>query len=105
MLYYCKKYLFHQDWKPYIERQDMLVWRREEKDCNGLYSYKVYGSFDDVSAEDFLNVQLDIDYRKKWDDTAKQLEIIDTDPSSAESSNSCSDIIYWEMVWPVSNFI
>lgn len=82
----------------------MLVWRREEKDSNGLYAYKVYGSFDDVSAEDFLNVQLDIDYRKEWDDTAKQLEIIDTDPSSEESSNSCSDIIYWEMIWPVSNF-
>ncbi|XP_008209044.1 stAR-related lipid transfer protein 7, mitochondrial isoform X1 [Nasonia vitripennis] len=88
------------EWEPFIERKDMLVWRREEKDCRGLYSYKVYGSFDDVSAEDFLQVQIDIDYRKEWDATAKQLEIIDTDPEAKESSESCSDVIYWEMVWP-----
>lgn len=80
----------------------MLVWRREEKDFNGLYSYKVYGSFDDVSADDFLQVQIDTNYRKEWDSTAKQLEIIDTDPSSQSSPKSASDIIYWEMVWPVS---
>ncbi|XP_014203726.1 stAR-related lipid transfer protein 7, mitochondrial [Copidosoma floridanum] len=88
------------EWEPFIERQDMLVWRREEKNASGLYSYKVYGSFDDVSAEDFLQVQIDIDYRKDWDATAKELEVIDTDPKFEDVKDSCSDVIYWEMIWP-----
>lgn len=56
----------------------MIIWRREENN-SGLYAYKVYGSFPDVSAEEFLQVQIDIEYRKEWDATAKELEIIDTD--------------------------
>ncbi|KAK2579200.1 hypothetical protein KPH14_002720 [Odynerus spinipes] len=86
-------------WQPYIERQDMLVWRRQESDT-GLFAYKVYGSFSDVTAEDFLQVQIDIDYRKQWDATAQELQIIDTDPDSTTSSNHSADVIYWEMIWP-----
>lgn len=88
-----------EGWQPYIERQDMLIWRRQEPDT-GLYAYKVYGSFPDVTAEDFFQVQIDIDYRKHWDKTAKELQIIDTDPKSMQSSNDSADIIYWEMIWP-----
>ncbi|XP_046813414.1 stAR-related lipid transfer protein 7, mitochondrial-like isoform X1 [Vespa crabro] len=86
-------------WQPYIERQDMLVWRRQEPDT-GLFAYKVYGSFPDVTAEDFLQVQIDIDYRKQWDTTAQELQIIDTDPRSTKSNNHSADVIYWEMIWP-----
>ncbi|XP_058797761.1 stAR-related lipid transfer protein 7, mitochondrial-like [Phymastichus coffea] len=88
------------EWEPFLERNDMLMWRRMEKDNGGLYAYKIHATYDDVSAEDFLQVQIDIDYRKKWDDTAKQLEIIDTEPSTNEPIEGCSDIIYWEMIWP-----
>lgn len=88
-----------EGWQPYIERQDMLVWRRQESDT-GLFAYKVYGSFPDVTAEDFLQVQIDIDYRKQWDMTAQELQIIDTDPESITSSNHRGDVIYWEMIWP-----
>jgi hypothetical protein len=90
------------DWEPFTECKDMIVWRKEEKGSNGLYSYKVYGSFDDVSAEDFLQVQIDLDYRTKWDTTVKELKIIDTDPLHKEHIESCSDVIYWETIWPVS---
>ncbi|KAI4500635.1 hypothetical protein M0802_004227 [Mischocyttarus mexicanus] len=86
-------------WQPYIERQDMLVWRRQEPDT-GLFAYKVYGSFPDVTAEDFLQVQIDIDYRKQWDATAQELQIIDTDPQSTTSNDHSADVIYWEMIWP-----
>ncbi|KAJ8674111.1 hypothetical protein QAD02_005373 [Eretmocerus hayati] len=88
------------EWEPFIERQDMVVWRKEEEDAGGLYAYKVHGTFADVSAEDFLQVQIDTDYRKQWDATAKQLEIIDTDPLYEGSSDTHSDVIYWEMIWP-----
>lgn len=69
------------------------MWRRP---LHGHFEYKVYGSYDDVSAIDFLDTQIDTEYRKKWDNTAVTLEIVEKD----EGSNS--DIIYWEMLWPVS---
>ncbi|KAJ8957267.1 hypothetical protein NQ318_007831 [Aromia moschata] len=67
------------------------VWRRLHP--SGQFEYKVYGSYHDVSAEDFLNVQIDTNYRRKWDATAVVLEVAETDPTP----NSNSDIIYWEM--------
>lgn len=82
----------------------MLIWRRLESN-SGLYAYKVYASFSDVTADDFLQVQLDIEYRKKWDNTAKELDIIDTDPLTESAEDCRSDIIYWEMMWPVSILI
>lgn len=89
-------------WQPFIERQDMLIWRKEEPDSGGLFAYKVYGSFSDVTADDFLQVQIDVDYRKQWDPTAQELKIIETDPKSELSINHSTDIIHWEMIWPVS---
>lgn len=87
-------------WQPFIERQDMLIWRKEEPDSGGLFAYKVYGSFSDVTADDFLQVQIDVDYRKQWDPTAQELKIIETDPKSELSINHSTDIIHWEMIWP-----
>lgn len=81
-------------WEPYIDKKDLLVWRRVNK--LGLYEYKVYGKYNDVTALDFLRVQIDTDYRKQWDKTAKQLKVIESE------INTNSDIVYWEMQWPVS---
>lgn len=89
-----------EGWKPYIERQDMLIWRKEEPNSGGLFAYKVYGTFSDVTAEDFLQTQIDLDYRKKWDPTARELTIIDTDPESKESADNGIDVVYWETIWP-----
>lgn len=58
----------------------------------------MYASYPDITAEDFLFVQTDIEYRKVWDKTAVQLEVVDTDPIHQRKSQ----IIYWEMLWPVS---
>ncbi|XP_063706521.1 stAR-related lipid transfer protein 7, mitochondrial [Culicoides brevitarsis] len=81
-----------ENWEPYIERHKMITWRREIRP--GLYAYKVYVEYSDVSAEDFLFVQTDNDYRKQWDETAIKLDIIDAE----EKTNS--QVIYWEMLWP-----
>lgn len=81
------------DWVPFLERKDLLVWRRLRSNGSN-YEYKLYGTYDDVTAEDFLNVQVDTAYRQKWDTTAINLFVVDSD----ESSNS--DVIYWEMLWP-----
>ena len=47
-------------WTPFLERKDILVWRQEHPDLPGLYAYKMYGRFDDVTANEFLAVQLDL---------------------------------------------
>ncbi|XP_022904431.1 stAR-related lipid transfer protein 7, mitochondrial [Onthophagus taurus] len=89
-----KTYNSYDDWTVFIEKNDMIVWRRLRP--SGSYEYKVYGSFNDVCADDFLNVQIDIDYRKQWDTTAVSLDVIERDPNPKNNS----DIIYWEMYWP-----
>lgn len=78
----------------------MLIWRKQEQ-SNGLYAYKIYGSFPEITAEDFLQIQIDIDYRKEWDSTAQSLEILETDPKSMSSKSHSTDVIYWETKWPV----
>jgi len=55
----------------------------------------VYGKYHDVTAKDFLKAQTDIEFRKTWDNTAINLTVVEQD------SESNSDIVYWEMKWPV----
>ena len=113
-------------WKPFIERPNTLVWRKEHEVYKGLYTYKsefafsklyfysnnnqllflivVYGRLEDVTAMDFLWVQLDTEFRKMWDTSATELTIIE------ENRERNSDLVYWKMQWPVikifnSNFI
>ncbi|XP_017467186.1 PREDICTED: stAR-related lipid transfer protein 7, mitochondrial [Rhagoletis zephyria] len=81
-------------WEPYFSKDEFSIWRREER--SAMYSYKVYARFDDVSAEDLLHVQTDLNYRRVWDETAVQLELIEEDPRP----NTNSHLIYWEMQWP-----
>lgn len=84
----------YDGWTVFIEQQDLIVWRRPHK--SGSYEYKVYGNYKDVTAEDFLSVQMDTNYRKKWDPTAVALEVVEQD----KLHDSNSDIVYWEMQWP-----
>lgn len=88
----------YDNWVPFIEKQDLVVWRRQIEP--GQYEYKVFGSYNDVTAEDFLNVQVDTDYRRKWDNTAVMLELAEKDPQK----DGNGDILYWEMQWPVSKW-
>ncbi|XP_069671090.1 stAR-related lipid transfer protein 7, mitochondrial-like [Periplaneta americana] len=81
-------------WKPFLEREDLLVWRKEDEVKQGLYVYKVYGAYHEVAAEDFLKVQIDTEVRKVWDSTAINLRIVEQDKKSN------SDVVYWEMQWP-----
>ncbi|KAH8357010.1 hypothetical protein KR200_011965 [Drosophila serrata] len=82
------------EWEPYFSKNEFSIWRREER--SSMYSYKVYARYDDVTADDFLHVQTDLDYRRQWDDTALRLELISEDPVPGSNSH----LIYWEMQWP-----
>ncbi|XP_050543372.1 stAR-related lipid transfer protein 7, mitochondrial isoform X2 [Daktulosphaira vitifoliae] len=63
-------------------------------DCSRCKNMCVHGWFDDVSALDFMQVQLDLEYRKEWDKMSVDLNILDSEPLT------CSDLIYWELRWP-----
>lgn len=55
----------------------------------------MHGSFNDITALDFMQVQLDLQYRKEWDNMSVDLDIFDSEPLTH------SDLIYWEFRWPV----
>lgn len=56
----------------------------------------MYGYFADITAEDFLQVQINVDFRKEWDQTAIELKILERDPKTE------TDVVYWELRFPVS---
>jgi len=83
------------DWKPFLERGDIIVWRREHASLPGMWEYKMYGNFDDVTADEFLNVQLDIsEFRLSWDKSTAQCNILERD------SKKGGIVYYWEVNWP-----
>ncbi|KAK9509415.1 hypothetical protein O3M35_006742 [Rhynocoris fuscipes] len=81
-------------WSPFIKLTDLIVWKKEEENHKGLYCYKMYGKYPDVTAKDFLTVFLDTENRTKWDQHVVKLKVIDSEPSTN------SDVIYWETKWP-----
>lgn len=92
---------FHDDrpedpWELFIQQGTLLVWRREVPNHRGegLYEYKVYGTYDDITAVDFLKVHIDTEFRREWDSSAVVLDILERDPQSN------SEVVYWEMQWP-----
>lgn len=98
----CKTTTVMDEWEPYLERDNIIIWRRPEGGRNaGQFAYKVYGRYDDVTAEDFFFVQTDVEYRKVWDSSALTLDIVDTDQATGSNSN----VLYWELLWPVSYVI
>ena len=95
------------DWSPFLERKDVLVWRREHPEFHGLYAYKMYGKFDDISAKEFLEVQMDLsEFRLQWDNSTAQCHVIKQDDANGDSSldvsvvSDVSQLYYWEVTWP-----
>ena len=56
---YEQKYIPFSDqgegWQPYVERADLLVWRREHASKRGLYEYKLYGQVITVTMSKLRN--------------------------------------------------
>lgn len=81
-------------WRPFIERKDIIVWRMENPKHKGMYVYKMYGRFCDVSAEEFLSVQLDMsEFRRSWDTNTAECHVVD-------ATDDGSVVYYWEVNWP-----
>uniref|UniRef100_A0A0N4U396 Phosphatidylcholine transfer protein n=1 Tax=Dracunculus medinensis TaxID=318479 RepID=A0A0N4U396_DRAME len=63
----------------------------------GLYEYKCSGSYRnirDVCARDFIDAQIDLDYRKSWDPNAITLELLN------ENIEECSETVRWIVKFP-----
>lgn len=86
-------------WTPFLERKDILVWRQEHPEQKGLYAYKMYGRFDDVTAYEFLEVQMDVSaFRLSWDKSTAQCYVIEE--AKGKPDANVTQIYYWEVNWP-----
>ena len=55
----------------------------------------MYGSFDDVTADEYLSVQLDMsEFRLSWDKSSAQCYVLDKDTQTG------GIVYYWEVNWP-----
>ena len=89
----------NENWMPFLERKNILVWRQEHPELKGLYAYKMYGKFEDISADEFLAVQTDLsDFRLSWDPSTAQCHVIDS--KIDQEWRNVSQIYYWEVNWP-----
>ncbi|XP_025093866.1 stAR-related lipid transfer protein 7, mitochondrial-like [Pomacea canaliculata] len=83
----------HDGWEVVIKRSQLIVWRRHMGQHN-LYEYKVYGTFNDISATAFYTTQLDLDFWSGWDRQTMAIHIIDQDQTSNSS------VIHWVYKYP-----
>lgn len=59
----------------------------------------MYGRFDDVTANELLEVQLDMsEFRLEWDKNTAQCHVVEE--TSDSDKNTLSQIYYWEVTWP-----
>ncbi|XP_061656115.1 stAR-related lipid transfer protein 7, mitochondrial [Phyllopteryx taeniolatus] len=80
-------------WEVVMEKKDFRVWKRPIPGSH-LYEYRVLGSYTDVTPRQFFNVQLDTEYRKKWDALVIKLEVVDRDV------NTGSEVLHWATHFP-----
>lgn len=65
----------------------------------------VFGTFNDVPAKTFFHVQLDTEYRKRWDKLVIKLDIIDRYKNNLNANcdeNAGNEVLHWVMKYPVS---
>lgn len=83
----------NKEWEQFINQKLLEVWRRPV-DSSGLYEYKVFGTFYDINARSFYNIQVDNEYRAVWDQFALKLDVVDLDPMSG------SEVLHWVTKFP-----
>ncbi|KJH50136.1 START domain protein [Dictyocaulus viviparus] len=64
------------DWEILVEEENLKVYRRLTDDESGIYEYKCIGTYYDISASLFLDVQNDLSYRREWDSNVMDLELL-----------------------------
>ncbi|MFH4980617.1 hypothetical protein AB6A40_007326 [Gnathostoma spinigerum] len=80
-------------WETIYDECNMKVLRKPLRET-GLYEYRCSGVYRDITPRDFIDAQLDIDYRKKWDCNIVDLELLYSD----DETNS--EVIRWISKFP-----
>ncbi|XP_061448946.1 stAR-related lipid transfer protein 7, mitochondrial isoform X2 [Rhineura floridana] len=82
-----------QSWEMVMDKKHFKLWRRPIAGTH-LYQYRVFGTYTDVTPRQFFNVQLDTEYRKKWDSLVIKLEVIERDQDTG------SEVVHWVTHFP-----
>ncbi|KAJ7305253.1 hypothetical protein JRQ81_011167 [Phrynocephalus forsythii] len=82
-----------QSWEMVMDKKHFKLWRRPIAGTP-LYQYRVFGTYTDVTPRQFFNVQLDTEYRKKWDSLVIKLEVIERDQDTG------SEVVHWVTHFP-----
>ncbi|XP_067859891.1 phosphatidylcholine transfer protein [Heptranchias perlo] len=78
------------DWQFFLEITGIRIYRLyHQESC--LYEYKIYGTFADCAPELYVDVYMDLEYRKQWDSYVKELY---------EQECDGQKVIYWEVKYP-----
>ncbi|XP_061118880.1 stAR-related lipid transfer protein 7, mitochondrial [Conger conger] len=85
--------LQEEGWEIVMDKKNFWVWKRPLQNSH-LYEYKVLGTYTDITPRQFFNVQLDTEYRKKWDALVIKLEVVDRD------FNTGSEVVHWATYFP-----
>ena len=69
----------------------------------------VFGTFNDIPARTFFRVQMDTEFRKKWDKLVITLDVIEKesvipDKNRNDSEDSGNEVLHWVMRYPVMTF-
>uniref|UniRef100_A0A0R3RGM1 Phosphatidylcholine transfer protein n=1 Tax=Elaeophora elaphi TaxID=1147741 RepID=A0A0R3RGM1_9BILA len=82
-----------EDWEVVRNEGNSKVLRRLHADT-GLYEFRCSGSYDDITASDFVDAQMDLAFRKKWDTNVEKLELVRRD------DDTDSELIHWVSKFP-----
>ncbi|XP_069773760.1 stAR-related lipid transfer protein 7, mitochondrial isoform X2 [Narcine bancroftii] len=80
-------------WELVMDTSSFRLWRRPIPGSH-LYQYRVFGTYTDITPRQFFNVQLDTEYRKKWDELVIKLEVVERDEISG------SEVVHWVTHFP-----
>jgi len=79
-------------WEKVTQDDSVCVYRRWIASI-GVYEYRCAGSYKDISAENFVKAQMDIDYRKKWDPNVLCMETL-------EMRDEGTEVLKWVHKFP-----
>jgi len=82
------------EWEPLITKEHFKLHRRPVRDNPFLYEYRCSGSYTDITPAAFFVAQMDLDYRKQWDNLVVSLDVIDVQKQTG------SEVVRWITHFP-----
>lgn len=87
------KILAAEEWEHVYESDHIKVLRRKRKDSD-LYEFRCFGSYNDISPNDFIDAQFDVNYRLSWDENISSLKVLE------EEKGMDSQLLKWVAHFP-----